>query len=98
MMELLKKYKWIAIIILIVIAGVAIWFFMFRKTEEVIVLETEKVHYGSVSVSVTATGTLEPVDTVMIGSQISGTIKKIYVDFNSPVKKGQLLAELDKTL
>ena len=94
----MKKHKWIIIIILIVAAGVAIWYWMFRTPEEVILLETEKVQYGTVSNSVTAIGTLQPVDTVAVGSQISGTIKNVYVDFNSPVKKGQLLAQLDKSL
>ena len=83
----MKKHKWIIIIILIVAAGVAIWYWMFRTPEEVILLETEKVQYGTVSNSVTAIGTLQPVDTVAVGSQISGTIKNVYVDFNSPVKK-----------
>jgi HlyD family secretion protein len=97
-MPFMKKYRWIIIITSIVIAGVAVWFWKFRKAEEVILLQTEKVEYGSVSNSVTATGTLQPVDTVAVGSQISGTIKKVYVDFNSPVTKGQLLAQLDKSL
>jgi HlyD family secretion protein len=94
----MKKHKWIVIIILIVIAGVAVWFWKFRNAEELVVLETEKVAYGEISNSVTAIGTLQPVDTVTVGSQISGTIKKVYVDFNSPVKKGQLLIQLDKSL
>ena len=46
----------------------------------------------------TATGTVQPVDTVAVGTQVSGTISEVYVDFNSKVKKGQLLAELDKTI
>jgi len=91
-----KKYIWIGI--LIVIAGIGIWFWLFSKADEIIVLETEKVTYGTVSNSVTATGTLQPVDTVAVGSQVSGIIAKVYVDFNSPVKKGQLLAQLDKSL
>ncbi|MEP7255307.1 MAG: efflux RND transporter periplasmic adaptor subunit [Ferruginibacter sp.] len=94
----MKKYKWVIIITLIVIAGIAVWFWMFRKPDEVIILETEKVVYGNVSNSVTAIGTLQPVDTVAVGSQISGTIKAVFVDFNSPVKKGQLLAQMDKSL
>lgn len=94
----MKKYKWIIIIILIVAAGVAIWFWKFRKADEVIILDTEKVVYGNVSNSVTAIGTLQPVDTVAVGSRISGTIQNVYVDFNSPVKKGQLLARLDRSL
>lgn len=94
----MKKYRWIIIITSIAVAGVAVWFWKFRKGEEVILLQTAKVEYGNVSNSVTATGTLQPVDTVAVGSQISGTIKKVYVDFNSPVTKGQLLAQLDKSL
>jgi HlyD family secretion protein len=94
----MKKYKWVIIIIAIVIAGAATWFFGFRKAEEVIILETERVQYGTVSNSVTAIGTLQPVDTVAVGSQVSGTIIKVYVDFNSPVKKAQLLAQMDKSL
>lgn len=58
---------------------------------------TEDVTPGSISLTVTATGTVEPVKQVEVGTQVSGVIKKIYVDFNSSVKSGQLLAELDKT-
>lgn len=94
----MKKYKWVIIIILIVAAAVAVWFWKFRKADEVIILETEKVTYGNVSNAVTATGTLQPVDTVAVGSRISGTIQHVYVDFNSPVKKGQLLATIDRSL
>ena len=94
----MRKFKWPVIITLIILVGVAAWFFIFRKAEEVILLETAKVEYGNVSNTVTAIGTLQPVDTVAVGSQISGTIKKVYADFNSPVKKGQLLAQIDKSL
>lgn len=58
---------------------------------------TEKVMKGDISTSVTATGTIEPVTEVEVGTQVSGIIDKIYVDFNSEVRKGQLIAELDKT-
>src|SRR5689334_8411586 len=58
---------------------------------------TEIVDTGTVSETVTATGTIAPVNTVQVGSQVSGIVAKLYVDFNSPVKKGQLLAELDPT-
>lgn len=58
---------------------------------------TETVDKGTVSETVTATGTISAVTTVQVGSQVSGIISRIYVDFNSPVKKGQLLAELDPT-
>lgn len=74
----------------------AIWFVRHRSPE--IVLATEKPRLGYIANAVTATGTVQPVDTVAVGTQVSGTISKVYVDFNSRVKKGQLLAELDKTI
>jgi len=59
--------------------------------------KTEKVDRGNVTMTVTATGTLSAVTTVQIGSQVSGVIARLYADFNSEVKKGQLLAEIDPT-
>src|SRR5450759_856574 len=59
--------------------------------------ETAVVKKGSIINTITATGTVQADTTVLIGTQVSGVIKKIYVDFNSSVKKGELLAELDKT-
>lgn len=59
--------------------------------------ETATVGTGSVVNTVTATGTLEAITSVVVGTQVSGIVEKLYVDFNSPVKKGQVLAELDKT-
>ncbi|MFZ2490188.1 MAG: efflux RND transporter periplasmic adaptor subunit, partial [Thermoanaerobaculia bacterium] len=59
--------------------------------------KTEKVDRGTVTMTVTATGTLSAVTTVQIGSQVSGVIAQLYADFNSTVRKGQLLAELDPT-
>ena len=59
--------------------------------------KTEKVDRGNVTATVTATGTVSAVTTVQIGSQVSGVISRLYADFNSRVRKGQLLAELDPT-
>ena len=59
--------------------------------------ETAKVERATIASSVTATGTIEPVTKVEVGTQVSGIISKIYVDYNSVVKKGQVIAELDKT-
>jgi len=59
--------------------------------------ETATVARGSIVNTVTATGTLEAITSVIVGTQVSGIVEKLYVDFNSPVKKGQVLAELDKT-
>jgi HlyD family secretion protein len=90
--------KKVIIAILILLALVAVWYFFFRKKEQPVVIETQKPAYGNIFTSVTATGTVQPVDTVAVGTQVSGTLKYIYADFNSKVKKGQLLAELDKIL
>lgn len=65
--------------------------------KQVVTLETAKVERGTISNTVTATGTLEAIKTVNVGTQVSGVIEKILVDFNSQVKKGQLLAQLDET-
>lgn len=92
------NYKKIAIIVAIVAAAALIWFFFIRKPKAPIVLQTEKPKTGYIAQSVTATGRIEPVDTVTVGTQVSGIIKYLYADYNSTVKKGQLIAELDKSL
>jgi HlyD family secretion protein len=94
----MPKLRVVIIIVVVLLAGTAFWYFRFRKEEKPLVLQTEQPHYGYISKSVTATGTVQPVDTVAVGSQVSGTIKNIYTDFNAKVRKGQLLAELDKSL
>ncbi|SFD78572.1 HlyD family secretion protein [Chitinophaga sp. CF118] len=90
--------KKVIITIAVLLALIAVWYFFFRKKEEPVVIETEKPSYGHIFTSVTATGTVQPVDTVAVGTQVSGTLKYIYADFNDKVKKGELLAELDKIL
>jgi len=92
------KKKTIFIILGVALVAFGIWYFLLRKKEEVVVLQTEKPTTGYISENVTATGKVQPVDTVAVGTQVSGTISKLYADFNSKVKKGQLLAELDKVL
>jgi HlyD family secretion protein len=84
-----------AIFIIVLLCG---WLLIFHKSAKPIALVTEKAAYGYIAQSVTATGTIEPVDTVSVGTQVSGTISVINADFNSKVKKGQLLAQLDKSL
>lgn len=93
-----KNKKWLYWVVGGIIALVAIWFFFIREKEIKIQLETVKPEMGEISNSITATGTIQPVDTVAVGTQVSGIIKNIYVDFNSTVKKGQLLATLDPDL
>ena len=94
----MKKIKWLIWILIIAVAGIGIWAWKFREMEQPIVLETIHPAQGEISTSITATGTVQPVDTVAVGTQVSGTIKRVFADFNSTVKKGQLLAQLDKSL
>lgn len=94
----MKKRKRILWIVGIMAAAVVIYFLAFRKKTPEVVLATEQPHYGYIANTITATGTVQPVDTVAVGTQVSGTISHVYADFNSTVKKGQLLAELDKTI
>lgn len=92
----MKKYIWL---ILVLVIALAVWIFIKRKDKDHLVsLVTQHPHTGYINNTVTATGTVQPVDTVAVGAQISGNIQNIYVDFNSTVKKGQLLATLDKSL
>jgi len=67
-----------------------------HKTGKPYTFETTVVKKGSIINTITATGTVQADTTVLIGTQVSGVVKKVYVDFNSHVRKGQLLAELDK--
>ena len=93
-----KKYFKNSIIVLV--AAIVIFFgYKYFTTEKKasIAVQTVKLSKQNVTTSVTATGTVEPVDQVDVGTQVSGIINHIYADYNSPVKKGQLLAELDKT-
>ena len=69
----------------------------FGNTKVTVTYETAKIERGTISNTITATGTLEAIKTVEVGTQVSGVIEKIFVDFNSQVKKGQLLAQLDET-
>jgi len=87
----MKKYLIIAVPCLIAIIAASI---IFGKKEPV-QYKTEKVERGNISKYVVATGTINPVRTVIIGSQVSGLITKLYADFNSVVSKGQVVAQID---
>jgi HlyD family secretion protein len=81
------------IMILIIIASAA--FVLMRGGNKGIKYRTDKVSTGNIRATVTATGKVNAVTTVIVGAQTSGMIKALYVDFNSPVKKGQILAQID---
>ena len=87
---------WIAVGIVVVIAVAAFLLSGGKKKEEVN-FNTEKVAKVNILNSITATGTIEPVNEVTVGTQVSGIVSKLYVDYNSVVKKGQIIAELDKS-
>jgi HlyD family secretion protein len=93
-----KSIKIFALVILIPVAAFAFWKYGWGTKKESVQLQTQKVQVGNISIKVTATGTVQPVDTVAVGTQVSGTIAGVYADFNSTVKKGQLLAVLDRSL
>ncbi|MDD4636049.1 MAG: efflux RND transporter periplasmic adaptor subunit [Bacteroidales bacterium] len=91
-----KQSKWMIAAIVVVVIGGCTWYFMKSAPKAQLVVKTEKIVKGDISNIVTATGSVEAITQVEVGTQVSGIIDKIYVDFNSVVKKGQLIAELDK--
>ena len=95
-MKKISKKGWIVIA---VVAVLIIAWFLLRggKKEERVSFDTAKVENTNIQTSITATGTIEPVTSVTVGTQVSGIVSKLYVDYNSVVKKGQVIAELDRT-
>lgn len=92
-----KYFKYSLIAVGVIIIAYTVFRLLGSNRSAVVQLQTAEVVPSSVVISVTATGTVKPVDQVDVGTQVSGLVDKIYVDYNSLVKKGQLLAELDKT-
>jgi len=94
----MKSKKLIGTVVaLAAVAGAAVYFLTRGDKTFKVAFETAKVERATIGHSVTATGTIEPVTKVEVGTQVSGIISKIYVDYNSVVKRGQVIAELDKT-
>ena len=92
-----NKKTWAIIIAVVAIVAIAAYLLSGGKKENTVSFETAKVELTSIKSSITATGTIEPVTSVTVGTQVSGIVSKLYVDYNSVVKKGQVIAELDKT-
>ena len=78
------------------IGGAASWYF--KAEEQSGSYLTQKLEKGDITEKITASGTINPISTINIGTQVSGTISEIYVDYNSKVKKDQLLAQIDPAL
>lgn len=93
----MNKKKTLVIVAVAAIAALAVWLLSGCKKEEKITFDTAAVAPANIMNSITATGTIEPVTSVTVGTQVSGIVSKLFVDYNSVVKKGQVIAELDKT-
>lgn len=93
----MNKKKLLVIAAIAAIATLAVWLLSGGKKEETITFDTAAVAPANIMNSITATGTIEPVTSVTVGTQVSGIVSKLFVDYNSVVKKGQVIAELDKT-
>lgn len=93
----MKNQKATIIIVVVILIITSAVFLLNANGKTEYTFETVIVERGAISNTVTATGTLEATNTVVVGTQVSGVIEKLYVDFNSKVKKGQLIAELDKS-
>lgn len=93
----MNKKKTLVIVAVATIAALAVWLLSGGKKEEKITFDTAAVAPANIMNSITATGTIEPVTSVTVGTQVSGIVSKLFVDYNSVVKKGQVIAELDKT-
>ena len=94
-MKKISKIWWAAGAIIII--AIIVWLFSGGKEEKQISFSFEKAAPANIQIGVTATGTIEPVTSVTVGTQVSGIVSRIYVGYNSVVKKGQVIAELDKT-
>ena len=93
-----KRRIAIAVTVVLVAAALATWFLRSGNGVPKLQFETAKVEKGKVVAKVTASGTLSAIVTVQVGSQVSGRIAALFADFNSPVKKGQLIAKIDPAL
>lgn len=92
----MNKKKLSIAIASVLIVGAVVWLLWGPSPKHKVMYETTQVTKGNISNSVTATGTVEPVTQVEVGTQVSGIVSKLYVDYNSEVKKGEVIAELDK--
>lgn len=88
------------IILILIIGSIVGLYYFFKPSDKLSAFQFEfvPVERGGITEKVTATGTLQPINVVSVGTQVSGIIEKVLVDYNDEVQKGQLLAELDKFL
>lgn len=91
-----RKFLWISVLVVVIAAS--LWGFTRSSGQTDAKIETEAVTRGELRETVSATGALQALETIPVGTQVSGTINKLLVDFNDKVKKGQLLAQLDPSV
>ena len=91
----MKTSRWVGAALLLALLGAGAWWVFVRVPEPPMSFRTGKIERGTLQAAVSATGTVTPVQQVQISSQVSGQIKELFVDFNSEVKQGQLIARLD---
>lgn len=91
-----KSKKWIVLLVAAAVVILGAWLFLSPSDKSTLTLQTEPASRITISNYVTATGTVEPVTEVEVGTQVSGIIDKLYVDYNDVVTAGQLIAEMDK--
>jgi HlyD family secretion protein len=91
----IRRHGAIAVVVLALAAAAAAYFWTARESTQVPSYRLAKVERGPLTATVAASGTLNPVTSVQVGTQISGQVKELFVDFNSPVKAGQLIARID---
>ena len=94
----MSKRLWLSIAAIVIAVAAGIYYYRSDVAAEAPTLSTAEVTQGDVVATVEATGTLEAVTTVEVGSQVSGTIKTLGADFNSQVRQGQVIAQLDPSL
>ncbi|MGZ3861667.1 MAG: efflux RND transporter periplasmic adaptor subunit [Bacteroidia bacterium] len=91
------KIKTVILLLFAIAAGTGLYFFFSKSKAKNIVWRTAKIEKGKIGINVTSTGSINAVTTVSVGTQVTGTIAKLFADFNSVVKKGQIIAILDTT-
>ncbi|MBM3310461.1 MAG: biotin/lipoyl-binding protein, partial [Candidatus Aminicenantes bacterium] len=95
----MKKKVTLGVAIIVIVAGAILGYTLIKKGRaEEVKYRTETLAKGDIESLVVTSGTINPVDIIEIGSQVSGKIEKLYADFNSQVKSGQVVAELDQSI
>lgn len=92
-MKIFNKKSMVGGVVALALGGAGLWYYLGSKNQAL--YQTATIDKGTVRASISATGSCNAVVTVQVGSQVSGNIKALYADFNTKVKKGQLVAEID---